>query len=89
MRIDPLGGLEPFAKLRHLPVAGRMQLRDADLHGPFAKRVPCSFEAFGIVEEPRALEHLDGLLQAGARSRHGTEMACGLALRPEPGPARL
>ena len=85
MRIDPLGGLEPFAQVRHLPVAGRMQLRDAGLRGPFAKRVPRSFEAFGIVEEPRAFEHLDGLFQAGARSRHGTEMACGLAVRREPG----
>ena len=66
-----------------------MQLRDADLRSPFAKRVPRPFEAFGIVEEPRALEHLDGALQAGARSRHGMEMACGLAVRPEPGTARL
>ena len=89
MRIDPLGGLESFARLRHLPVARRMQLRDAALRGPFAKRVPRPFEAFGIVEEPRAFEHPDGLFQAGVRSRHGMEMACRLALHPEPGPARL
>ena len=71
-----------------------MQLRDADLRGPFAKRVPRPFEAFGIVEEPRALEHLDGLFQAGARSRHGMEVvdhhaACRLALRHHQAPARL
>ena len=74
MRIDPLGGLEPFAQLRHPRVVRRMQLRDAGLRGPCAKRVPRSFEAFGIVEKPRALERLDGLFQAGARSRHGMEV---------------
>ena len=94
MRIELLGGLEPFAQVRHLPVAGRMQLRVAGLCGPFAKRGPRPFEAFGIVEEPRAFERLDRACKPGRSSRHGMEVvdhhaARRLALRLHQAPARL
>ena len=89
MRIEPLGSHKPFAQLHYQPVAGRIQLRDANLRGSFVKLVPRSFEPPAIVEELRAFEHFDSVLQTGAPSRHGMQMVRRLAVRPEPNPARL